>query len=93
MKIGDGKHRYKDLDWVGGNDNDYREQIVTYDDHFKFPQPGDPFLIYRARNESVLYQWNDKTYSYETLVNADVDISVNDIEVINGGTASELIGA
>lgn len=91
MKIGDGVHRYDELDWVGGNQGDYQEQIVTYDDHFKFPMPGDGTLIYRAKNESVLYQWNTDTYRYEPLVNADVDISVDDIEIINGGRASELL--
>ena len=91
MKIGDGVHRYNELDWMGGEQKDYQEQIVTFDDHFKFPIPGDNTLVYRAKNESVLYQWDDADYRYEPLVNADVDISVDDIEIINGGRASELI--
>ena len=91
MKIGDGVHRYNELDWIGGEQKDYQEQIVTFDDHFKFPIPGDNTLVYRAKNESVLYQWDDVDYRYEPLVNADVDISVDDIEIINGGRASELI--
>lgn len=91
MKIGDGVHRYNELDWMGGEQKDYQEQIVTFDDHFKFPIPGDNTLVYRAKNESVLYQWDDVDYRYEPLVNADVDISVDDIEIINGGRASELI--
>ena len=95
MKIGDGVHRYDELEWVGGEGNgtDYKEQIVTYDDHFKFPMPGDETIIYRAKNESILYQWDANEYKYEPLVNADVDIdiSIDDIEVINGGKASELI--
>jgi hypothetical protein len=92
MKIGDGIHRYNELDWIGGNSgkDDYKEQIVTYDDHFKFPMPGDETIIYRAKNESVLYQWDDEYYRYEPLVNADVDLSIDDIEVINGGRASDL---
>lgn len=93
MKIGDGVHRYNELKWVGGEEKDYKEQVVTYDNHFKFPIPGDENIIYRAKNESVLYQWDANEYKYEPLVNADVDIdiSVDDIEVINGGKASELI--
>ena len=90
MKIGDGVHRYNELDWIGGEQSDYQEQIVTYDNHFQFPIPGDDSIIYRAKNESVLYQWDSGDYRYEPLVNADVDISVNDIEIINGGRASEL---
>ena len=91
MKIGDGIHRYNELEWIGGKDSGYEKQIVTYPDHFKFPQPGDSNLIYRAQNESVLYQWDANYYRYEPLVNADVDINISDIETINGGRASELL--
>ena len=91
MKIGDGVHRYNELEWIGGKDSGYEKQIVTYPDHFKFRQRGDSNLIYRAQNESVLYQWDANYYRYEPLVNADVDINISDIETISGGRASELL--
>ena len=91
LKIGDGVHRFNELDWVGGMGGDSSAEIVTYDDHFKFPQPGDSTLIYRAQNESVLYQWNAAYYKYEPLVSADIDVNLNDIECIDGGRASALL--
>lgn len=90
MKIGDGVHTYRELDWLkidGGNNN--VKEVEIFNTHFEFPIPGDPSIIYRATNEATLYQWNDSQYKYEPLVNPDIDIS--DIKIIDGGRASDLL--
>ena len=94
MKIGDGVHKYNELDWVKvSDDNSSEREIEIFTTHFEFPIPGDPNVIYRAVNEATLYQWNNTKYKYEPLVNADVDIDIDisDIEMINGGRASDLL--
>lgn len=94
MKIGDGVHHYDELDWVKVDDNNQgTKEIELFNTHFDFPVPGDPYMIYRAANEATLYQWNNSQYRYEPLVNADIniDIGISDIEIINGGSASDLL--
>ena len=92
MKIGDGVHRYDELDWVKIDaDREVHKEIEVYKSHFDFPIPGNSDLIYRATNEATLYQWNDSQYKYEPLMSVDGDIDISDIEMIDGGRASDLL--
>ena len=91
MKIGDGIHKYNELDWVkiGGSDE---KEIEIFNTHFDFPIPGNEYIVYRAVNEATLYQWDSAKYKYEPLVNVDdIDIDLSDIEMIDGGTAADLL--
>lgn len=91
MKVGDGTSRYSELDFIGGGD---REDVVTYPNRYDFPQPPPPkniHSIFKATNEAKLWQWNEFKHIYEALDNLDVDISLDDIDAIFGGNATDII--
>ena len=90
LKIGDGKHCYKDLEFI---DSAETQEILTYPSYFEFPVPpqGNAInAIFRAVNEAALYQWNQNKYKYEPLNTVDVEITLEDIDAISGGEASDL---
>lgn len=91
LKVGDGKHYYNELDFIGGEE---KEDVVTYPNRYDFPQPPPPkniHSIFKATNEAKLWQWNETKHIYEALDNLDVDISLEDIDAIFGGSAFEII--
>lgn len=90
LKIGDGTTLYNDLDWVAG---DSQREVLTYPSKYDFPNPPTPEYIdciFKATEEAKLYQWNPTKVIYETLNTEDLEITVTDIETINGGTATDL---
>lgn len=91
LKIGDGLTTYKDLNFIG-DDND--TEILTYPTELDFPVPPKPeqeFYLYKASNKSTLYKWNSDTIKYEALDDIEVNLTIDDIDVLNGGTASALL--
>lgn len=90
MKIGDGEHYYKDLPFIGEGEGG-KDQIVDYPSRLNFPAIGDEDLLYRATKDSQLYQWNPTKLCYELLNESNVEITIEDIEYISGGTAADLI--
>lgn len=93
IKIGDGVTSYLDLEFVGERGS---QEVITYPTHFDFPNPpSDEQInsIFKATNEAKLWQWNDDKFRYELLNNVEVDVIVDDIDIISGGTALDLIKA
>ncbi len=91
LKIGDGKHRYSELEWVGSNSE---KEVLTFSTRLEFPVPPArqyKDAIYKATNEAKLYQWNESKYKYESLDNVDVEVRIDDIDTISGGEISDLI--
>ena len=92
LKIGDGVTAYKDLNFIG-DDND--TEILTYPTELDFPWPPtieQAFYLYKASNKATLYKWNPDTVKYEALDDIEVNLTIDDIDVLNGGTASTLLG-
>lgn len=92
IKVGDGKNLYNKLEFIGGTEE---KEVLTYDTHFDFPQPPEKKnqnAIYKAMNEAQLWQWNTAKFKYEPLNNVDVEVSLEDIDYISGGTPQDLLG-
>ena len=91
MTIGDGKHYYNELEFIGGTE---KQEVLTYPTRYDFPVP--PSVenfdsIFKATNEAKLWQWNSTKYKYEALDNVDVEVSLDDIDIISGGEVSDLL--
>lgn len=92
LKIGDGVTPYKNLNFIG-DDND--TEILTYPTKLDFPSipvKEQIFYLYKASNEATLYKWNPDKVIYEALDDIEVNLTIDDIDVLNGGTASALLG-
>lgn len=79
LKIGDGITPWNDLPYIDG-----KREVGNYDNLSDFPEKGDPDIIYKAKNEKELYQYNPDTLQYEKL---NDEPGVEDIQLINGGNA------
>lgn len=79
LKIGDGVTPWNNLPYIDG-----KREVVDYNNLSDFPEIGEAGIIYKAADELSLYQFNTDTKEYEKLSNG---ISINDINIINGGTA------
>ena len=79
LKIGDGVTAWNDLPYIDG-----KREIGDYDYLEDFPAVGSPEIIYKAEKEQRLYQYNPETAEYELLSDGK---GVEDINIINGGTA------
>ena len=66
-------------------------EVLNFKTRQNFPNIGDANVIYKAENEAKLYQWNSSKLIYEPLDNVNVDVNINDIEIISGGEALDLI--
>ena len=88
MKIGDGTHRFIDLPWCGGDDE---PDVICCSSVFDFPNVGQSDKIYKVYDEAKLYQWNVEKNDYEPLDNVDVEVTLEDIDCICGGDASDLL--
>lgn len=82
LKIGDGNTPWNLLPCYG---RDESSNIYSAESKDFFPAVGNSNIIYRAINEKVLYQWNDRTKAYEQLGVGEIS---TDIDEINGGDAS-----
>ena len=90
LKIGDGYTLYNDLDWVAG---DSQREVLTYPTFADIPKPPPTEYIdciFKVTDTSKLYQYNPVKLIFERLDEDDVDVTVDNIEVINGGTAADL---
>ena len=91
LKIGDGITPYLELDFIG---EDTDTEILVYPTELDFPIPPESeqlYYLYKASNQATLYRWNLDIFKYEAIDTPNVEISVEDIEVINGGSADELL--
>lgn len=91
LKIGDGVTPYLDLDFIG---EDTDSEILIFPTELDFPIPPESeqlYYLYKASNQATLYRWNPDIFKYEAIDTPNVEISVEDIEVINGGSADELL--
>jgi hypothetical protein len=91
LKIGDGVTAYKDLDFIG---SEQEQEILTYPTLFDFPYP--PAVdyinyIYKASDTPNFYRWNQTTFKYDALDEVSVNVTISDIDTLNGGTAAELL--
>jgi hypothetical protein len=93
LKIGDGIHTYKELNFIG--DNNTQMEILTFPSRFDFPNPPkteQQYYLYKASNEATLYRWNPTKVIYDAIDVPDVNLTLDDIETINGGSVSALLG-
>lgn len=84
LKIGNGVSRWKELPVSGSSGS--TSGLYVAPNKTDFPLVGDEGVIYRAKDEKSLYQWNEQKRSYEELCVSS--ITANDIDSINGGNAS-----
>lgn len=93
LKIGDGVKTWKELDYIGdsnsSSESDVQSGVYNADTKEDFPAIGDVSIIYKARIEKQLYQWNPDTMEYEIL--AGTDISTEETLILYGGSASDLV--
>ena len=82
LKIGDGVTPWNNLPLCGASGSE--KEVFNANTHLDFPTLGDVNVIYKAYEESLLYQWNESKKTYESLQS----ISIDDIELISGGNAS-----
>lgn len=82
LKIGDGSTPWNDLPYLG------EDNVVNKETHFDFPSVGRENVIYKAKTEKLLYQWNGTSYRYEILGEMSTGGDLADVEVIHGGNAS-----
>ena len=78
LKMGDGFTPWLNLPYIseGGIFN-----APTRND---FPKVGNINILYKAQEEVALYQWNDKTYTYELLSSGEqlIDELVKDVDEV-----------
>ena len=79
LKVGDGKTPWNDLPYIDG-----KREVSNFDYLSDFPTIGDEDIIYKAEKEQSLYQFNADTNKYEKLSDGT---GIDDINIINGGTA------
>lgn len=79
VKFGDGLSAWIDLPYIG------EHNIINYATHKDFPLVGNVNYIYKANEESMLYQWNEADMGYVVLGPSELDDSV--INYIDGGNA------
>lgn len=79
LKIGDGQTHWNDLPYIDG-----KREVLNFDFVSEFPVIGDENIIYKAKKEQSLYQFNPDTFEYEKLSDGK---DIDDIQIINGGTA------
>lgn len=91
LKIGDGITAWKDLEYIGNSNTESVKQSGVYNADTKedFPAIGDINIIYKAQSEKQLYQWNSNDNKYEVLIGTE--IAVDDILILYGGSASDLV--
>lgn len=78
LKIGDGKTPWNDLPYIDG-----KREVENFNFVSEFPVIGEENVIYQAKKEQSLYQFNADTFEYEKLSDGR---SIDDINIINGGT-------
>ena len=92
LKIGDGKTPYNELNFIGDS---AKTEILTFPTELNFPNPparDQLYYLYKASDKATLFKWNSTKLIYEALDDIEVNLTIDDIEVLNGGTASSLIG-
>lgn len=80
LKVGDGTSTWTELPYIGD------ESVINAATHYDFPTIGRENTIYKAENESALYQWDATNLKYVVL--SQESSGVLEIECINGGNAT-----
>ena len=85
LKIGDGIHRWLELDYIGGSGGKTEVEFVAkYDD---LPKVGTANILYAVASDKLIYLWNASSSKYESFGSSgSFDPSI--ISNINGGTAN-----
>jgi len=84
LKIGDGVHRWLELEYVGSHATSNIEFIEKYDD---LPRIGTANKLYAVAEDKLIYLWNTTSLKYESFGSSgSFDPSI--ISNINGGTAN-----
>ena len=91
LKIGDGIKTWKELEYISNSNTETIKQSGVYNADTKedFPAVGDINIIYKAQSEKQLYQWNSNNNKYEVLIGTE--IAIDDILILYGGSASDLV--
>ena len=87
LKIGDGVTPWKELPFIEGAEAE--SILVTANTKNEFPAVGNADILYRARSEKQLYQWNSETMEYEVLVGSG--LSTDEVLILYGGSASDMV--
>ena len=84
LKIGDGFTPYGALPYINEG------AIFNTDTRDQFPKVGSENTIYKAQDETALYQWNSKTESYELLSAGEqlIDELVKDVDEVRQDLAA-----
>lgn len=84
LKIGDGTSTWQELDYQN------IAYVVDAPTVEGFPIPGDTRVLYKASETKEIYQWNDTTQEYESLLSGQGKVTADDldIELIHGGNAN-----
>lgn len=72
LKIGDGVTPWLDLPYINDAEELDDSGVINAETQENFPPTGNINLIYKARLEKKLYQWNPDTLQYEQLNAVDV---------------------
>ena len=84
LKIGDGVTAWNDLPYIGESEAG-KEEVLSFDYVSNFPELGEENIIYKAKKEQSLYQFNADTKEYEKLSDGK---NIDNITIINGGEAN-----
>ena len=84
MKIGDGYTPWNELPYQDENN----QLVHNARTKLEFPSIGRDNVIYKASQESKLYQWNSSKMKYESLYSGIAEEIFDDIDLINGGSAN-----
>lgn len=84
LKIGDGVSKWQELD---SQNIAYVVDAPTVEG---FPIPGDTRVLYKASETKEIYQWNDTTQEYESLLSGREKVTADDLDIdfIHGGNAN-----
>lgn len=85
LKIGDGFTPWLALKYINYAPTGKEEGFITVTTYEELPSEGNENLIYRVKEESLLYQWNNEIKNYEILGSAeeiDIDAIREEISTI-----------
>ena len=84
LKIGDGFTPWNELQYQ----DQTNELVFNARTRLEFPSIGRENVIYKASQESKLYQWYSSVLKYESLYKGMAEEIFDDIDLINGGSAN-----
>ena len=87
LKVGDGETPWNDLLFVNEEASALITGVFGAETIDDFPLVGDINVIYKARKEKQLYQWNEESQEYELLVGNE--LQEEETLILYGGSASD----